>query len=580
MKSKLRIIRFLCVLISAFLVFSGCSQAEQTEETEKLQTADVDSVKVEDSSVIYNDDDDDSVVVMYLTVSQGNEADSTNHTWEEVNSHSIYYYQEQGIDRYRVEGILQIGDENGPVQGQFGYGEFAPNCIVQIRGATSTRSPQKSYKIEINKNEGYWREQRTINLNKHVYDTVRFRNKLSYDLLKTIPGAFSLRTQFVHLYVKDLTEGDADAQFVDYGLYTQVEQVNKTYLRNHGLDEFGQLYKATMFEFLQYDALKLKDDPEYDQEAFEQVLEIKGDDDHTKIITMLNDLNNFSIPIEDILDKYFDEENYFTWFAFQILTGNTDTTSQNFYLYSPHNGNKWYFISWDNDGAWRFEEDIAFKNVSSGYNYTRGVSNYWGATLHQRVLKSAACREKLNAKIEELRKELTKERIESLVSLYSPITSQYISSVPDVIYAPQTLQGFNQILEMIPNEIEHNYEMYKISLESPMPFYIAEPTFTNDKTIFRWDSSYDFDGEDITYKFELARDYTFANIIDTQENLQVAQAFTAKLEPGQYFIRVTSKNSSGMTQTAMEQYQGYDDVKRYGIIGFNVLADGTIQFGI
>ena len=398
--------------------------------------------------------------------------------------------------------------------------------------------------------------------------------------MKTIPGAFSLRTQFVHLYVKDLTEGDADAQFVDYGLYTQVEQVNKTYLRNHGLDEFGQLYKATMFEFLQYDALKLKDDPEYDQEAFEQVLEIKGDDDHTKIITMLNDLNNFSIPIEDILDKYFDEENYFTWFAFQILTGNTDTTSQNFYLYSPHNGNKWYFISWDNDGAWRFEEDIAFKNVSSGYNYTRGVSNYWGATLHQRVLKSAACREKLNAKIEELRKELTKERIESLVSLYSPITSQYISSVPDVIYAPQTLQGFNQILEMIPNEIEHNYEMYKISLESPMPFYIAEPTFTNDKTIFRWDSSYDFDGEDITYKFELARDYTFANIIDTQENLQVAQAFTAKLEPGQYFIRVTSKNSSGMTQTAMEQYQGYDDVKRYGIIGFNVLADGTIQFGI
>ena len=149
-----------------------------------------------------------------------------------------------------------------------------------------------------------------------------------------------------------------------------------------------------------------------------------------------------------------------------------------------------------------------------------------------------------------------------------------------MIYAPQTLQGFNQILEMIPNEIEHNYEMYKISLESPMPFYIAEPTFTNDKTIFRWDSSYDFDGEDITYKFELARDYTFANIIDTQENLQVAQAFTAKLEPGQYFIRVTSKNSSGMTQTAMEQYQGYDDVKRYGIIGFNVLADGTIQFGI
>ncbi|MFR3321636.1 MAG: hypothetical protein ACLTSZ_11500 [Lachnospiraceae bacterium] len=32
----------------------------------------------------------------------------------------------------------------------------------------------------------------------------------------------SLRTQFVHLYVKDLTE-DTGAAFEDYGLYTQVE---------------------------------------------------------------------------------------------------------------------------------------------------------------------------------------------------------------------------------------------------------------------------------------------------------------------------------------------------------------------
>ncbi len=38
-----------------------------------------------------------------------------------------------------------------------------------------------------------------------------------------------LRTQFVHLYVKDLTDGNC-AEFQDYGLYTQVEQLNKTAL--------------------------------------------------------------------------------------------------------------------------------------------------------------------------------------------------------------------------------------------------------------------------------------------------------------------------------------------------------------
>ena len=142
------------------------------------------------------------------------------------------------------------------------------------------------------------------------------------------------------------------------------------------------------------------------------------------------------------------------------------------------------------------------------------------------------------------------------------------------------MDEYEAILGMIPSEIEHNYEMYRISLDSPMPFYLGEPTMTGDKTVFRWDPSYDFDGEDVTYKFELARDYTFDEPIDVQSGLHVAQTFTARLEPGQYFIRVTVTNESGMTQTAMQTYEGTDGVRRYGVIGFNVLSDGTVQFDI
>lgn len=52
----------------------------------------------------------------------------------------------------------------------------------------------------------------------------------------------AMRTRFVHLYVKDMTEGGS-GEFKDYGLYTQVEQLNKRALRSHGLDKNGQLYK-------------------------------------------------------------------------------------------------------------------------------------------------------------------------------------------------------------------------------------------------------------------------------------------------------------------------------------------------
>ena len=179
---------------------------------------------------------------------------------------------------------------------------------------------------------------------------MRFRNKMAYDLIKGIPQMMGLRTQFVHLYVKDNTDGSSDV-FQDYGLYTQVEQLNKTALKTHGLDSKGQLYKVNFFEFYrEEDVIKTTDDPGYNQEAFEERLEIKGDSDHTKLIHMLDAVNDYSIPINQVLEQYFDEENIVYWMAFQILTGNVDTQSRNMYLYSPQNSDTWYFIDWDNDG--------------------------------------------------------------------------------------------------------------------------------------------------------------------------------------------------------------------------------------
>lgn len=568
----------LILIIGLLFNIALCSCESRTaKDAKEKQAVNIDDAVISDSQTVYKDDDETSIVTMYLTVSEGNEDDNTNHTWREVNDHSVFYYEEQGIKSYAVEGILQVGDENGPVSGMFGYGEFAPNCTVRIRGKTSTRSPQKSYRIDIRKGKGYWRGQQVINLNKHVYDSVRFRNKLSYDLLKTVPHAFSARTQFVHLYVKDLTRSGADSNFHDYGLYTQVEQINKSYLRNHGLDENGQLYKAGMFEFLRYEnEIRETGDPEYDEDAFNSILEIKGNTDHSKLIAMLDDINNYAMPIESVFPRHFEEQNYFTWLAFQIITGNTDTNSQNFFLYSPQNSNKWYFISWDNDGAWRYEENIVYKGAGRGYNYTQGVSNYWGCILHQRVLKSAEYREKLTRKIEELREIITKERVEKMVKQYAAITRNFLSRQPDSMYSPRKMDEFENILAMIPREIDYQFEVYKVSLEHPMPFYLNLPEHSQDKISFSWDSAYDFGNSDITYTFEVSKSYSFNSIISKQTGLTIPQAFVKSLEPGQYFYRVTAANTNGKTQTAMEIYIDSNDNKHYGVMEFYVKPDGTI----
>lgn len=529
---------------------------------------------IQDKMSLYENNNLD-VTTMYLTVSMGNAGDGTNHTWEEINTYSAYDYDEMNVDRYMVEGLLQIGDENGPAPGEYGYGEVIPNATVSIRGQTSTKYPQKNYKIKIKENKERYQEQRIINLNKHMMDGLRFRNKLCYDLMNEIPEMMGARTEFVHLYVRDLTAGSE--VFQDYGLYTKVEQINKTYLKTHGLDKEGQLYKINFFEFFRYeDVIKLRSESDYDEKLFEKYVEIKGNNDHSKLIALLEELNDYSVPIETVFSKWFDEENFFSWMAFQILVGNKDTQSRNTFLYSPLNIDKWYLISWDNDTAFERTEN-ELKNRSEGLEWENGVSNYWGNVLFSRVLKSAYYRELLDQKIDEYRGFLTTERIQNLCNEYEQCIRPYVLDLPDIAGLPVTVDQREYIIKTLPLEIEKNYQAYRESLRKPQPFFIGTPTVIDGGITVTWDPSFTFDNQDVTYFVELSRSSDFSDVIFKADDLYTLQInIPVYLETGAYFIRVKCKNESGYEQCAFDTYVN-DDEKIYGTLCFYVLDDGSIQ---
>ena len=558
---------------------SSTDLATASEETEiqgvkKAEEQDISQVHLRDKDLLYSKEDETNVTTMYLTVSRGNDAENTNHSWEEINSYSVFDYEEMGVPRYQVAALLQVGDENGPVAGEVGYGETVPNATVQIRGQSSSKNPQKNYKIKLKENKGSWEGQQTIALNKHMSEGLRFRNKLCYDLLKGIPQIMSLRTRFVHLYVKDTTSGK-DA-FEDYGLYTQVEQLNKTALEAHGLQKNGQLYKVNYFEFYRYeDTIMTEDTPGFDLSKFEERLEIKGDHDHTKLIQMLDDLNNYSIPVSDVLKQHFDEENLLYWMAFQILVGNSDTQSRNCYLYSPTNSPIWYILPWDNDGSF-FNTEWALKKNTNRGSWEVGVSNYWGNILFQRCLKSRSFREKLNDAILDLREYLNKDMLTSKIESYKNVLKPYLYLMPDAEYEPLTSEQYDQIVASLPDEIEKNYQLYLESLETPMPFYIGVPTIDGNKLKFNWDVSYDLDAEDITYSVEVARDYLFQDVIYHNTTLTVPEAEMDLPNAGQYFVRVRATNTSGKTQDAFDYYVT-DEGKHYGMKCFYIAEDSTVE---
>lgn len=544
------------------------------QTVEKAQTETSQTRHLRDREELYTVYDDSGVVTMYLTVSRGNSSEGTDHSWAEINHYSAYDYQQMGVARYQVNALLQAGDETGPLPGEVGYGETAPNATVQIRGQTSSRNAQKNYKIKLKKNKGSWRGQRTIALNKHMGEGLRFRNKMAYDLIRRIDQMMGLRTQFVHLYVKDLTRS-ADALFEDYGLYTQVEQLNKTALQAHGLDPSGQLYKVNFFEFDRYeDSVKLTSDPAYDRSMFEYYLEIKGDTDHTKLIRMLEKINDYSVPTEELFATDFDMENIAYWMAFQLLTGNVDTQSRNMYLYSPQNLDTWYILDWDNDSMLRRTER-ELKHYVDGLGWELGVSNYWGNKLFRRCLQTEAFRTELDTAVTELHQLMNEETIGEMVAHYRSVVEPYLWRLPDVQYMPVTPAQYDLVAGKLTKEIEENYQRYFESYRYPMPFYIVTPLAENGQLTLSWEAAYDFDAEDIYYTVDLARDYQFNQILFHESSVRLPQVQTALPAAGQYFVRVRATNTSGYTQDAFDYYVT-DTGKNYGMKCFYIQPDGSV----
>ena len=573
--------RILTLSLACILLISvcGCAQVPGVDpdlgtsiQKQEIQTEE--NIHLRDKDLLYTQYENTEIVTMYLTVSTGNAGEGTNHTWEEVNTYSVYDYDRMGVDRYKVAGLLQVGDENGLIPGELGYGQVAPNCTVQIRGQSSSRNPQKNYKIAIKDNKGDWRGQTTLALNKHQGDGLRFRNKLGFDLLTHVEELMGLRTTFVRLYVKDTTAGP-DAKFEDYGIYTQVEQLNKTALKAHGLDNRGHLYKVNVCEFYRYeDVIMLKDDPDYDLKAFEEILEVKGDDDHSKLIRMLEDVNNYAMPIEDILDKWFDMENIAYWMAFNLILGNVDTQSRNFYLYSPQNVDRWYILPWDLDGMLNRTE---YKIVDR-YDYEHwesGISNYWGNVLFQRCLRSETYRKALDDAMNDLRAIFTPELVDSYTKTYSELLKPYLYSGKDLTYVRLTPEEHDLVVDGLNAEIADNYNRYLESQKKPMPFYIGVPQKTDSGYTVQWDPSYDFNGEDITYTFEIATEYSFENPISKQTGLSIPMANFDELPAGQYFMRVQAQNESGETQYAFDAYL-LERGKVYGTKSFYIDEQGQV----
>ncbi len=458
----------------------------------------------------------------------------------------------------------------------FADGSDSATATLKSRGHSTMTSKQKSFKIKISDKTQLWRGQRILNLNKHPWDLTRLRNKLSFDLIKTIPNITSFRTAFVHLLVDDQ----------NYGLFTHVENPNEHYLNSRGFDMEGNLYKAEFFEFYRdEEALKLAEDPSYDEKEFEKILEIKSENrNHAKLLKMLDDVNNTDLDIDQVFKRHFELDNYLTWLAINLLMYNNDTNSQNFLLYSPSDQKTWYFIPWDYDGAWDYYNQPQSKKTPRP-RWWEGIANWWGVILHQRFLKKPGNLKLLQERVEQIKdKYFGKDKIKKLIDQYKAlIFEDYIAKMPDFKRLPTIADDpEDKIAEAkgeiarLPEIIEQKYQQFIDALERPMPIYLGDPEVIRDgkKVLFLWDESFDLQGDDIYYDFALSSNpqFTKDDILYEEIELTKLSLILDKPKPGTYYFRIIirdKKDPEHNWQIPFSKYRS-EDGRYYGMKQFEI----------
>jgi len=570
---------FLLILIVIFL--SGCSLSGIVSDSGSVGTLispDEDYKKaksseswVTDRGKLYNSGFLELCDTVYLAVGKGNDTDNSNHTWSEINTTSL---KDQGSKPYTCEAVLQLGDSIGPVETAFGYGELAANATVRLHGSNSSEKAQKSYRINIKDGKDTIDGIRHINLIKSLSDPYRFANALCYSLLKDIPGQFSVRQKIVHLYVKDTDLGQ-DTPYADYGLYTLVEPVNKTYFSNRNLDNGGNIYKAVNFDFSRHEKeIKLSGDSGYSEDEFEKLLEINGSTDHTTLIEMLEAVNNEDLSIGDVIKKYFDEDNLYYYLAFQILTDNYDSALINYYLYSPSGSDKYYFISWDMDGAFN-KAYKKFRNPQWDEGWQKGVFPFCQNKLFRRIYSDAETREILDNAVRLVYGQyLGEDSVKSLAGKYSSKFAADLYQLPDRTLAKVPEEDYLELTKEIYPEIKQNYEDYFDGVYTPQPFHILSPEKSGAGIMLRWEKADCLSS--VTYHVTVDDSWDFKTPLKTGDVSDATEVLISSLSKGQYFVKVEAESSEGKKQISFDNYYSELNGTIHGLLCFYVDGDGNV----
>lgn len=283
------------------------------------------------------------------------------------------------MDFYRTDWSSALDSlwksDSGYLPARFSDGERILDSVgVRYKGNSSYtlagNSPKKPFKIKFNeyRSQTYFGA-KVLNFSNGIGDPTFLREKIAYDIARTLLPA--PRASFVDLVV------GADT----LGLYTQVEQVDKTYLKRWFPKAGGDLFKAgddgAPLKWLGEDTALLG--------AYEHKTN-EAENDHRGLLGLLAALDRDSGRTFCVdWRRWIDADNVGKILAFNMVLSNFDSytgSGRNYYLYQETDSSAFTLLPWD--------VNLAFGGYSNGWNVTSqdllAVSNLSDRPLMRQVV--------------------------------------------------------------------------------------------------------------------------------------------------------------------------------------------------
>ncbi|MCC6460704.1 MAG: CotH kinase family protein [Saprospiraceae bacterium] len=235
-------------------------------------------------------------------------------------------------------------------------GQAYPQCGVKFKGNSSYNNPsrKKPFRIDF---EEYAADQtldglKKLVLNNGFKDPSLLREKLMLDFLQAqqIAGP---RATFARLYLNGHY----------WGLYTVVEDVNKTFLKDRYGNKDGNLFKGDPKGTLTWKGA--------DPSPYQSDYELKTNEtanDWSDLLRLLDVLNNTpTAQLRDSLSRYLNLNSWVDYWAAHNLFVNLDSyigSGHNYFLYHNTETGRFEWITWDvNEAFGNFQMGISLPNL-------------------------------------------------------------------------------------------------------------------------------------------------------------------------------------------------------------------------